>query len=82
MEALEVTPGHAVVQARAREHFDRHPHLRFTVTEDGAWWLPDIVDRMDEKWVGGATGINDTCFLVAFKGNKEEMKEFLSSFAP
>jgi predicted TIM-barrel fold metal-dependent hydrolase len=33
--------------------FDRHPRLRFALTEDGAWWLPDIVDRMDEKWVGG-----------------------------
>jgi predicted TIM-barrel fold metal-dependent hydrolase len=33
--------------------FDRHPRLRFAVTEDGAWWLPDIVERMDEKWVGG-----------------------------
>ena len=33
--------------------FDRHPDLRFAITEDGAWWLPDIVERMDEKWVGG-----------------------------
>lgn len=33
--------------------FDRHPRLRFALTEDGAWWLPDIVQRMDEKWVGG-----------------------------
>jgi len=33
--------------------FDRHPRLRFAVTEDGAWWLPDIVERMDEKWTGG-----------------------------
>lgn len=33
--------------------FDRHPGLRFAVTEDGAWWLPDLVERMDEKWVGG-----------------------------
>jgi predicted TIM-barrel fold metal-dependent hydrolase len=33
--------------------FDRHPRLRFALTEDGAWWLPDIVERMDEKWVGG-----------------------------
>jgi hypothetical protein len=40
----------------------------------GKW---EIVE--DEKWVGGVTGINDTCFLVAFKGNKDEMKEFLSS---
>ncbi len=33
--------------------FDRHPSLRIAITEDGAWWLPDIVERMDEKWVGG-----------------------------
>jgi predicted TIM-barrel fold metal-dependent hydrolase len=33
--------------------FDRRPGLRIAVTEDGAWWLPDIVERMDEKWVGG-----------------------------
>jgi len=39
----------------------------------GKW---EIVE--DEKWVGGATRISDTCFLVAFKGNKDEMKEFLS----
>jgi hypothetical protein len=43
----------------------------------GKW---EIVE--DDSWVGGVTGINDTCFLVAFKGNKDEMKEFLSSFAP
>jgi hypothetical protein len=40
----------------------------------GKW---EIVE--DEKWVGGATGINDTCFLVAFKGNKDEMKDYLSN---
>jgi hypothetical protein len=40
----------------------------------GKW---EIVE--DEKWVGGATGNNDSCFLVAFKGNKDEMKEFLSN---
>lgn len=33
--------------------FDRHPRLRFALTEDGAWWLPGIVQRMDEKWHGG-----------------------------
>jgi predicted TIM-barrel fold metal-dependent hydrolase len=33
--------------------FDRHPRLRFAVTEDGAWWLSDIIERMDEKWLGG-----------------------------
>jgi hypothetical protein len=39
----------------------------------GKW---EIVEG--EKWVGGVTGINDICFLVAFKGNKDEMREFLS----
>ena len=33
--------------------FDRNPDLKFALTEDGAWWLPGIVKRMDEKWVGG-----------------------------
>ena len=33
--------------------FDRNPTLKFALTEDGAWWLPGIVKRMDEKWVGG-----------------------------
>jgi hypothetical protein len=40
----------------------------------GKW---EIVE--DDKWVGGVTGINNTCFLVAFKGSKDEMKEFLST---
>ena len=40
---------------------------------NGKW---EIVE--DENWVGGVTGVNDTCFLVAFKGNKEDMKEFLA----
>jgi hypothetical protein len=35
----------------------------------------------DESWVGGVTGIDGNCFLVAFKGNKDEMKEFLSKSA-
>jgi hypothetical protein len=42
----------------------------------GKW---EIVE--DERWVGGVTGINNTCFLVAFQGNKDEMKEFLSHAA-
>jgi predicted TIM-barrel fold metal-dependent hydrolase len=33
--------------------FDRHPGLKFALTEDGAWWVPGIVKRMDEKWRGG-----------------------------
>ena len=30
-----------------------------------------------DEWVGAVTGMNETCFLVAFKGSKSEMKQFL-----
>lgn len=33
--------------------FERHPGLKFAVTEDGAWWIPDLLTRMDEKYLGG-----------------------------
>ncbi len=33
--------------------FERHPGLRYSIAENGAWWVPDIVARMDEKWDGG-----------------------------
>lgn len=39
----------------------------------GKW---EIIE--DDSWVGAVTGVNETCFLVAFKGNIDEMKEFLS----
>ena len=39
----------------------------------GKW---EIVEA--NNWVGAVTGLHDICFLVAFKGNKDEMKEFLS----
>jgi predicted TIM-barrel fold metal-dependent hydrolase len=32
--------------------FERHPTLRFAVTEDGAWWVPDLIWRADDKYVG------------------------------
>jgi predicted TIM-barrel fold metal-dependent hydrolase len=32
--------------------FERFPDLRFAVTEDGAWWVPDMLARMDEQWEG------------------------------
>ncbi len=32
--------------------FERHPGLRYSIAENGAWWVPDIVTRMDEKWEG------------------------------
>lgn len=35
--------------------FERHPTLKYSIAENGAWWLPDLLQRMDEKWVGGHT---------------------------
>jgi predicted TIM-barrel fold metal-dependent hydrolase len=32
--------------------FERFPGLTFAVTEDGAWWVPDMLARMDEQWHG------------------------------
>ena len=32
--------------------FERHPSLRYSIAENGAWWVPDILARMDEKWEG------------------------------
>jgi predicted TIM-barrel fold metal-dependent hydrolase len=33
--------------------FERHPELKYSIAENGAWWVPDLVKRMDEKWEGG-----------------------------
>ena len=44
--------------------FERHPGLRYSIAENGAWWVPDIVRRMDEKWEGGH---NTRKFGDAFK---------------
>jgi len=32
--------------------FERFPDLTFCVTEDGAWWAPDLIERMDNQWQG------------------------------
>ncbi len=32
--------------------FERHPSLRYVVAENGGWWAPDIIARMDSKWLG------------------------------
>lgn len=32
--------------------FERYPALKFGVAENGAWWVPDLIRRMDEKWHG------------------------------
>jgi predicted TIM-barrel fold metal-dependent hydrolase len=31
--------------------FERHPGLNYSIAENGAWWVPDMIKRMDEKWV-------------------------------
>jgi predicted TIM-barrel fold metal-dependent hydrolase len=33
--------------------FERHPDLKYSMAENGAWWVPDLIRKMDEKWVGG-----------------------------
>lgn len=32
--------------------FERHPRLKYVIAENGAWWVPDIIGRMDSKWEG------------------------------
>jgi len=33
--------------------FERHPTLQYSIAENGAWWVPDLVRKMDEKYHGG-----------------------------
>jgi predicted TIM-barrel fold metal-dependent hydrolase len=33
--------------------FERHPRLKYSMAENGAWWVPDQIRKMDEKWIGG-----------------------------
>jgi predicted TIM-barrel fold metal-dependent hydrolase len=32
--------------------FERFPDLTFAITEDGSWWVPELMARMDEQWTG------------------------------
>ena len=32
--------------------FERFPKLHYVVAENGAWWVPDLRERMDSKWIG------------------------------
>jgi predicted TIM-barrel fold metal-dependent hydrolase len=32
--------------------FERYPTLKYSIAENGAWWVPDLIRRMDEKWIG------------------------------
>ena len=33
--------------------FERHPALRYVIAENGCWWVPDLIRKMDEKYLGG-----------------------------
>jgi predicted TIM-barrel fold metal-dependent hydrolase len=33
--------------------FERHPRLLYSMAENAAWWVPDQIRKMDEKWIGG-----------------------------
>jgi predicted TIM-barrel fold metal-dependent hydrolase len=33
--------------------FERHPTLKYSMAENAAWWVPDQIRKMDEKWIGG-----------------------------
>jgi predicted TIM-barrel fold metal-dependent hydrolase len=33
--------------------FERFPALRYSMAENGCWWVPDVIRKMDEKWIGG-----------------------------
>jgi predicted TIM-barrel fold metal-dependent hydrolase len=33
--------------------FERHPTLQYSIAENGAWWVPDLIRKMDEKYHGG-----------------------------
>jgi predicted TIM-barrel fold metal-dependent hydrolase len=35
--------------------FERNPDLRYVIAENGAWWAPDLLAKMDEKYLGGHT---------------------------
>ena len=32
--------------------FERFPTLRLAITENGAWWVPDVIERADDKYMG------------------------------
>ena len=33
--------------------FERYPTLKYSMAENGCWWVPDTIRKMDEKWIGG-----------------------------
>jgi hypothetical protein len=50
-----------------------HPNDLSVKVRKGKWTIVD-----GENWVGGVTGVEDCCFVVAFKGKHSEMQEYLN----
>jgi hypothetical protein len=50
-----------------------HPNDLGVKIRKGKWTVVD-----GENWVGGVTGVEDCCFVVAFKGKHNEMQEYLN----
>jgi hypothetical protein len=50
-----------------------HPNDLGVKIRKGKWTIVD-----GENWVGGVTGVEDCCFVVAFKGKHSEMQEYLN----
>jgi predicted TIM-barrel fold metal-dependent hydrolase len=56
--------------------FERHPNLMYSMAENAAWWVPDQIRKMDEKWIGGH---NTRKFGDAFrKGLSMKPSEYLN----
>ncbi len=42
-------PFHVLIWAGV---FERFPNLRYSMAENAAWWVPDTIRKMDDKWHG------------------------------
>ena len=42
-------PFHVLIWAGV---FERYPDLTYSQAENAAWWVPDVIRKMDEKWYG------------------------------
>ncbi len=42
-------PFHVLIWAGV---FERFPNLRYSMAENGVWWVPDTIRKMDDKWYG------------------------------
>jgi predicted TIM-barrel fold metal-dependent hydrolase len=60
-------PFHVLIWAGV---FERYPNLRYSMAENAAWWVPDVIRKMDEKWYGAQPNpprvyLDRNCFFGA-----------------